>query len=736
MKKQLLFLILILWSFRSGAQVTPYHYTIPADVSNQLVFCMEQDVFGRLLIGTDKGLYRYNGFRSKRLKTVGAFSKEITQLLRVSDYFLATNRAGQVLEVRHDQVKALKLKELKGDIRQISIEGGYLEVVTTKEVFSYKLPNYQFVEKEQIPFTEPKGILANGFITYKNARFSVLNSGELVEVDDEEARYIPKGTGKQLLPFANQLVVIPSYSANENVYTYHSGQFKSFGPLIARRNVRVIKAEVIGNQLFVLSDYGVFVYTGGLYRKPALWFEGLAATDIFKDSQRNLWISTKGKGLVFIPAGKHEIVNPTSFLSIENGPNTTFFGGLVNGNISQFDGHGREMRIFSHPYSNQEVQFIHYDSKQQLVFSNNTIFTMLGELPPLALNESLKGVVRTQKGNLLIAKSTGLVMYKSKPVRQLLKSFSDSAAFTTLIAVPARQLVQNTSDKRIAFSTQQGLYFLDENEQLVEQLHFSKSIDAQQMVWFKNDLYVATTDNKLLVIRNGKVVKERFLSDSGAELLVVKMLATEDYIYFLTEKGMYRLEDIDKKFESLKDVIGFDGLAMRDFVVNKNVLHIATQKGVLRYAWNQDNHMSLALVMGKAYGRTKMLSTQADSVVVFSSEERFIVIPFECVDLSGTHQFILQYRIHTKDEWGVWNNLPVTTEQINFSHLTADNYTVEMRMLDPVSKMSTPVQRRYFNLEASWYEHYYLWFFFGAAFSMGGFWTYKKWRSRRESQMA
>jgi hypothetical protein len=711
------------------SQTSPYHYVIPADVATKLVYCLEQDNYGRLLIGTDQGLYRYNGFRSKQVKAVGAYTKEITQIIRFKNTFFMTNRAGQVLQYKNEQLAALKLPGLKGDIRSISIENGTLQVITVKEIYAYQLRTHVLLTRTQIPFAESKGILVNSCIQHNGSRFAVLNSGELVEVEEEEARYIPKGTGRQLVTFGNQLVAIPCYTANEHVFTYFKGQFKSKGTLLPRRNVRVSRAEVIQNQLFVFTDYGLVVYTNSISRKPALWFEGIAVTDIFQDAQRNLWIGTKGKGLLFVPAGKHEIVNPASFFSLAEGPKGTFFGGLVNGSISQFNRYGQEISVFVNAQANQEVQFLHFDELNQLLFSNYSIFGFKRIAPAVTSTEAITGVVRTNTGDWYIGKSTGLVKLAKSTTMRFFRDYNDSNRFQSLLTDPIVQLVKNSVTGQIVVATQRSLYLLGEDGKFKELTHAGKSIEVQQLCWFKSDLYVSTVNNKLILIRNGKVLKERSLTYSGAELLVQKMLASAGYIYFLTEKGMYRLPYIDHPFESLKDVIGFDGLSMRDFIVHDNVLHIATQKGVLRYTWDQKNHIALDLVMGKAYGKSKLQEEMNDSVMRFPAEERMIIIPFECVDLSGTHQFILQYRIQMEGEHGVWNNLPVSTEQINFSHLSAGTYAVEMRLLDPLSKAVTPVQKRYFLLEAAWYEYYSLWFVLGTFFATLGAILLRKWET-------
>ena len=706
-----LFVFWFICSIKLTAQITPYHYSIPTDVSNQLIFCIEQDQHGRLLIGTDNGLYRYNGFRSTRIESNGAFSKEITKIIRVNESILMTNRAGQVLELKNDQLKPLILKDLSGDIRSISVQGGYLEITTQKSNYSYSIPNFDLVEKEAIPFTEAAGAFVNDFLFTRNSRFAVLNSGEIIDVEQNEARYIPKATGKQLIQFANQLVIIPSYTSSENVYSYSNGQFNSFGPLATRRNVNTNKAKQIGNKLFVLSDYGVFVYQNNLNRRPVLWFEGIAVTDIFEDLQGNMWIATKGKGLLYIPAGRHEIVNSTSFLSIQNGPSGSFFGGNSNGIITQFNSNGEQLNQFFNTASNQEIQFLYTDPNSQFIFTNSSIFPISQQGKPVTLNEPLKSVSRLKTGEIMLSKSSGVLLYKNTSTKDFLKHVSDSNAFLVITKEPGRQLATHPTLEQTAIATENGLYIFTNNQPLKPISYYGKPIDAQSLAWFGNDLYVGTRNNKILVIRAGKVLGERSLSKGFGELMIIKMISNNRFLYLLTEKGIYRINSMKGKIETLKDVIGFDGLAMRDFTIKNDELHIATQRGVLRYAWNQINKIETSMVVGNPYGSS---TNSSSSMSTFDADEKLIVIPFECVDLSGSHQFIIQYRIHTEEERGIWNSLPANSEQINFSHLNSGEYTIEMRILDPVSRSTSAIETRKFSITESWYEAAWLnWFAFG-----------------------
>jgi hypothetical protein len=159
-----------------------------------------------------------------------------------------------------------------------------------------------------------------------------------------------------------------------------------------------------------------------------------------------------------------------------------------------------------------------------------------------------------------------------------------------------------------------------------------------------------------------------------------------------------------------------------------------TQRGVLRFTWNQDSKPGYSLVLGEISGRKYKTYDYKDSVIQIPYDEKLIVIPFECVDLSGNQQFTIRYAIHTADERGYWNSLPASAEQLNLSHLNPDDYTIEFYLYDPVSQTKGPIQRRHFTVLYEWYNRPYLLWFIALflAFWVGWTWRWSLLRERKK----
>lgn len=692
------------------AQVSPYHYNVRAGVPAQLVYCLSQDANGRLLIGTDEGLFRYNGFHTKHLIAKGISSKEITQLVRYGDVFYAANRSGQLLRLKDEKLTTVELDGFTGDIRQISVRGKILLITGSRYLHEYSLPDFELVKQLEIPFVDNPTTAALHAISYGNSYLALLNTGELVNVNENEARTIPGGKGVRLAMFNKQIVIIPASLTSDPVYTFSQTIFRNRGTLSKKGILRVNGSRVIGQRLYVLTDNGIIVYSGKINEKPSHWFPSTAVTDIFRDRVGNLWVATRGKGLFLIPADKHEIIYEGSLLSLIPGPAGTFFGGTLSGNIVQFGQSGKEIRHFSSTINIQEAQYLYYDKSTQLLFSNTGLFSVKKGEALNKANETLKGAARLRSGGIYLAKSNGVVFIPKPGPKTPIFGLSDSSKLVLLSSDPAKCLSLNEQKQSVAFCTVKGLYLHEQSSGLKEITLNGKPVDAQSLCWFKGELIVATTGNELLRVRDGKVVSRKELPFGSGEFVVRRMLADTEYVYLLTEQGMHRFKDAGKKTETLRELSGTDGIVMRDFALVKGKLYVLTQFGVLYLPWNESEKADYSMVVYPVRGSQNTDYEIVDGRIQFPYDEKLIVVPFECVDLTGNHPFIVRYSLKRAHEKGYWNALPADLEQLNLSHLSPGDYTVEFYIYDPVTGKKSSVQRQQFTVLYAWYNRpLFLW---------------------------
>lgn len=717
------------------AQNTPYSYSVP-DVSNgEAIFCIRQDANGRLLVGTEKGVFAYTGFRSTRIPLVGSISNEITVLEVYGSVVFAANRVGQFFQLQGGKFIPVQLPEFVGDIRQIHFVNNEVQIVGSKFISWYSYPRFQFLEDYQIPYTEPQGAVANWVTSFKDRQYAVLNSGELVEIDDASSRSLLRSTGKFVAGFNGRLAVIPSVVANEPVFSYLNGGFTNWGPLIQRGSARVNTGKVIGNQLFVLTENGMFVYTNALTRRPSHWFPGTNVTAMTADSKGNLWIGTRGKGMLFVPAGRHDIVYSGSLIDIKAGPENTFFGGMQDGSIARFDLKGNIVQRFENPSVSLEPQFLHYDAYANVLFSNTGVFSLKTGKPLGPDGENVKAVARDKKGGIFLAKSTGIVYIPRQSRKIQYYGLTDSSQVYVWRKEPARSVVINPETGEVAMSTVRGVFKIDNRQQLIEISDNGQSIDAQHIIWQNGSLLIFTTENELLTVDGTAITHRTSLASKIGDVIILKVLFHEDYLYFLTERGMFRMKNPGAPLENLKELIGFDGLVIRDFTALGKYIYVASQRGVMRFVWRPQKKAEFSFMLGEIRGRIHPVpDTGKNGVAVFPADEEMIIVPFECIDLTHAEPFLVQYSVYEAGEKRVWNELPSSSQQISLTHLGQGEYNIDFRLIDPVTGETTPIQSKKFVLHGTWYaRQWFIWsLILVIAGTVGYTWRWTILRERRK----
>lgn len=706
----LLFLTILLSGVTTvfSQRETPFHYTIQTGLSAQLLYDLEEDSYGRMLIATEKGLYRYTGYRVKHVLAKEAHSPEIIQLDTYKENIFALNRSNQLFQLRNDQLILKTLNEFEGDIRNFAIEGELITITGSKWVFEYELPTFQLISKEPIPFTDPIGTQANQVYTYKKERFAVLNTAELVEMDEGASRSVPRATGRFLLSYEGRLMIIPSYTGEEPVHTYSNGLFRNWGVLPAKAKLQVNRVQIIDKDLVVMSDNGLYLFKKGIRKDPVLWFKGIPVSAVYKDKKKNWWVATKGKGLIFVPASKQDIINPASLIRLHEGSKSDYFGSLISGTINHYDVKGNILKSFANPSIAEEALPLYVDSKNNRFFTTTGIFELSTGKLIYGFEEPNRFITVSERGVYYFAKPSGVYevfLGKWNTKAKIIEGLKASKQLSTDVA---RQVEVRPNSNEIAIVTIRGVYLYKEGEQVEEVRASGKPIGAQSVRWFKGELYVATNDNELLKVRHGRVVDKVRLSQKEDELVLIKMLASTSHLFFLTEKSLYRLNDINEPLENLRENVGFDGVSIRDFCFSKNHLLFATQRGVMKYDWksrSENEGQKPILVVGQPYGRLLQFDIQSNGNLSFKHYDRLIKIPLECVDLTGNVQLLIQYAIHTKNERGVWSSLPISASELNLDHLGPGDYQIDFCLYDPVSQTKTRIQSEEFSVQYAWYNH-------------------------------
>lgn len=222
------------------------------------IFCAEQDARGMVWIGTDCGLYAYDGYR-----TFACFSAGSPQNVRVHTLvavgqllYLGTDNGLQV----YDRQTCAYLPAPKGsptDLRALALQGNTLYAGGAKGVFAYDLKAGRFQTSIHISTPNVYAILPTG-----NGRLLVGTIEGLYEVAGDKASRISLPSRRQ--PLVNALMPADDKNPAEGcwigtegaLYRYRHGQFAGIDA-VSGNSIKSLAKDA--TTLYVATDNGLFM---------------------------------------------------------------------------------------------------------------------------------------------------------------------------------------------------------------------------------------------------------------------------------------------------------------------------------------------------------------------------------------------------------------------------------------------------------------------------------------------
>lgn len=670
------------------AQTKSYYYPVETSLKDHHITAIEQDAFGRLILGTDKGVFSFNGFQTKQITTSKLYSKDIIQLLKLKDKFIGLNKSGQLFEIKENEVVLISLPGIKNQVLRLEKnEDGNLRILCPNVVYVFKTNPFSLLSKTDIPFYEKGRSELIDYSENDKGRFALMSGNELVDIDGQVSRTLPGMTGRWLIGDKNNLVIFPAKPNSNISLQYTNKRFKNLNKLLGAFNHSIQKVVRIDEKVYLLSETGMIVLKVGDMRVKSI-IVGLHVTAVFQDRNKNIWLGTKSKGVYCIPSGSYKLLNSTEFNFLD----------LYNG------------EIIARNSSAELVVLNKFGKKVRNAVQRDDHSPDKMNMPLFLADEFVKKIVPLNSGNYLIVSSKGLFTLDAKSNKELRKKLLKGTNRTIILESPVKLFEQSDSSE-VLFSNLDGLFTLNLSTLEYRSIrYFNENIDPSQILFHKNKWYVLSSANKIFTISGGKVVHEMNFRENGSNLLVSKLKIYQDQFYILSDKTLYRTKKLNGNLERLEELSRMNDLFLRDFVVLGNSVYVATQFGLFEFKWEKVKTDFPAFILGKPTG-----DYQKENSNEFEAVNTEVSIPYELVELMGNHPYELQYRLIRNDEKDQvhWSGTSLGLTKLTFEHLNWGSYRLELRLFDPgTGRFSNPGNTT-FRIKASWYQDSVIWFIAG-----------------------
>ena len=700
---RILFCILLFLSCIRGSGQYPYvkKLNYPEQLPTQVIYDMITDSKGYVWLGTDKGLYRYNGRAFVSIPFNKTSSRAISYLQEDKDGVLwGMNFFNQIFYLQKDTLRQYEIEEQV--IKSVSTFNNMLvgsQKIWVNSFFNiYQIDKkthqigktiYLPVEHDQVIATALKDEVFNAFSGAGYVYTDAINNKRWDSTGFKYAELKLFNSGESIIGIGAGLDrTLPIEIKN--------GRYTVLKPIDLPPDIYIFHAIAINTH-----DYWLCTQNGAYQWNPETgetrcYLPGERVSDVVKDYQGNYWISTLDNGIFICPSLANTLIkiynDPLldNFTKLQVLPTGEVLGGNSQGLLSKLNLDDRQVFFYNLPKS-RETEFISYDASNKLIFTNRGVFKQDSK-EPVDVFDFSKGVERDRFGNLLFAAFNGAYIINNNfttynrtplltcPLYKMIgqdKNASYGIHYALMLRKKRSLTVLAKKDATgfwIAY--EDGLYAsgYDGTIKILKDAE-GLPVIAKSLLQLSDGSLVAGTSNKGVIFFKDDRITKTYIEKSGLSSSTVrKVLKQDNFVWALTDAGLDRINETTGTITNYLDEYGLSNIIINDFVILNDKLLFATPTGILlRYDVPKYSNFDIKFPLLKASSNGIDIADNG----TLPDGRRDIIFYFEALHYISPASVIYQYRLKTIDT--VWHTVSSFNNQLIFNQLSPGKYVFEIQ---------------------------------------------------------
>lgn len=697
------FLLLIFSTNNTFSQEPSYSIIGEDELAGLDIYTLAQDKNNFIWLGTENGIYRYDGYIFKKYDNENLKAKSIFGFNKDNNGDLyCFNLSGQVLKIKHDSI----------------------------ELF-YQIPDSLLSSFYEIAFDSDNNLIVVGLIPFwidksKQAHlyFNSGNNSFMTSVKRDKSKiYFSRQIDAQ---FEVEII-----DGKKSSLLYFDKKGKS--PKVIMQNTKgytIIKDRDDFNYYEIKGDSGLFQdfhldesirhqFSNVSYLSPdsTLWqstrkgssialnkyktapfhkrllFNNFYISSYLQDAENNLWLATLGKGILFVPNTK--VLSFRNKVELDNevftkiiSDNNNIYVSTQSGKIYEYQQDNFSL-IYNQNESKISVLKLDYN-KENLVINGSHLpysFNLKTKTrSPFIEIGSLKDVDCYNDSVFILATNKSLVFYNKYLSREVETNFKIPKNVGRTSSV-----FYQKSEHKIWLSTLKGLMVFSETNapQIFDSIYATSIIEHNKSIW------VATKDQGIYRFENGKIThhltsKKELLSD-----IVYKLLAVNNNIFISHEHGLQVYDLQTGKSSNFDQTDGLFSNRISDFTVQNNMVWVITNKG-LQFFNYKDVSKNLSppnIIINQVFVNDSLVDFNTDKTSFFNYNENRITINF--ITTSYHHQGRLKYAYKINELGNKWQYKDFKDNTVEFISLQPGSYTFTVKSISENGIESSPISYRF-----------------------------------------
>jgi ligand-binding sensor domain-containing protein len=683
-----------------NAQEPSYSIIGENELAGLDIYTLAQDKNNFIWLGTENGLYRYDGYEFKKYNNDNLKAKSIFGFTH--DNFgelYCLNLSGQILKIKNDSIEIVYQipDSLLASFYEIGFDPENNLVVAGNRPFNVGKDN-----KPKLYFdTNNRSFMSS----YKKSKNDLFFSFQ--EKNDFNIICLKDGINPVKLVFDRKATSPRYFIQNKNGYIifkerddFNFYEFIEGRPIRQDFNLDQTISDQFSSVSYLTLDSTVWQTTrkGGSIalnkynEKPfhkKILFNEYYISSYLEDHEGNMWFATLGKGLLFVPntnlysyRNLQELEKEvfTKILSKEN----TIFISTQSGKIFEFKDNTFKL-IYNQ--KNTKISLLKFDIK-----GDNIIFN--GALAPCFFNLSTQQLKTTEQfgsikdlafiNDTLIgfATNTGIKFFNTKLNKIVPSPFQ---LIDNIGRVSGVCFQKNNGN--LWLNTLKGLMILSKEKApiIFENIYSTDIINNENSVW------VTTKDNGIYEFKNNRITQHLTSKTGLISDVVYKLKIVNNELIIAHEKGLQFLNLETNESTNYDKTDGFFINRITDFTVVDNMVWLITNKGIQFFNRTdiKKNLLPPNILLNRVMVNNQPNSTTTNQLHEFDFDKNNIEISF--TSTSFHHQGLLKYAFKINEIDHKWQYRNFNENKVSFTALKPGKYTFTVKSINENNIESEPI---------------------------------------------
>jgi hypothetical protein len=401
-----------------------------------------------------------------------------------------------------------------------------------------------------------------------------------------------------------------------------------------------------------------------------LYYEDYFISNVFKDNEGNILLSTFDKGILVIPDTKV----PDVISSFRDDPATALYSdpgtGLIIGTSK-----GRLLSYANKAFNTindkgtRPVEAIYgHKNSDWIIFDDGHIRAYNKHTHRISniIEASLKDAVVVSDKQFYFGTNRGILEVTPLPNGEFTTRLLKDMNYRTY------SVEYNPEDSCLYTSTANGLFVIFPSGSVKQLVHGGNPVFPNDIAFIKGKLYASTKKHGVLVIKKDKVIAVIHPLVNDKEEILKKIIIHDNHIIAESSNGLFQFDMNGKCVKSIHSIFGFPAKRIIDFTFHQNRLYVSHSGGVQSIDLNYTKTTQKPLIrIDTILVNDEFINLSGKAIL--RSDQRKIQFMFSSPTLKNRETLRYYYKLAGNDPR--WNTGNYESFQVTYSALAPGDYT-------------------------------------------------------------